>query len=337
MGIITFERFQLDKHLLDLPKKGKILVAPLNWGLGHATRCVPIIEQLIAFGFEVIMASDGSALLFLQKRFPDIKSYELPSYQITYAKHSFFFHWKMAMQLPHLFKTIKGEQQKINEIVINEKIDGIISDNRFGVKHPSIPNVFISHQLKILSGITGLLSSKWHQKIINSFDVIWIPDVEGLPNLSGDLSHDVPLKIPKRYIGLLSSHHKEDLEKKYDLLILLSGPEPLRTQLEKKVRHKYQTSDQNICLVRGIIEPEIQQKRLGNLTLYNFSFGKHLQDLFNSSDLIIARSGYSTLMDLALLEKKAILIPTPGQPEQIYLGKHVSNLKLWEVIKQKNF
>lgn len=336
MNFFPFEPFDLKNHLQDLPKSGKILVAPLNWGLGHATRCVPIIHQLLENGFEPILASDGSVLLFLQKQFPQLISYELPGYQITYAENPLFFNWKMMIQFPHILKTIQKEQQKTAEIVENENIKAIISDNRFGVKSAGIPSIFITHQLKISSGFGGFLATKWHQKIINSFDTVWIPDVEGTPNLSGDLSHHVPLKIPIIYIGILSAYQKEELPILYDLLILLSGPEPMRSQLEQKLLNKYRDSEERICLIRGVVESEVQKTQTGNITIFNFLQGKPLQDILNSSDTIIARSGYSTLMDLAVLQKRAILIPTPHQPEQEYLAKHVSNSGLWEIIDQKS-
>lgn len=330
-------RFNLKNHLQELPPSGKILVAPLNWGLGHASRCIPIINQLIELGFEPIIASDGAALQFLQKQFPSLTTYELPPYQIKYARNPKLFQWNILMNLPYILNNIKNERLKTIEIINKEKIQGIISDNRFGVHHPDIPSIYITHQLNIKAGIWSYFASLWHQKIINTFHVCWIPDMEKTPNLSGDLSHQVPLKIPMKFIGILSPHQKEDLPILYDLLIILSGVEPSRTIFEQKIIEKYKNSSLRICLIRGIVEPTISENKIGNITTINFAFGKTLQHLYNSSEKIIARTGYSTLMDLMIFQKKALLSPTPGQTEQEYLAKHISKLGLWEIVKQQEF
>ena len=172
-------------------KNGRILIAPLNWGIGHATRCIPIIKQLQENGFTPIIASDGAALKLLQKVFPDVISYELPSYQVAYAKNSSFFLLKLLSQLPKFIRIYKQEKQRIDKLVITEKIDVLISDNRFGVFHKQIPSIYLTHQLRIKSGITTFLTSKIHQRIINKHIECWVPDIAEYPNLSGELSHNI--------------------------------------------------------------------------------------------------------------------------------------------------
>ena len=169
--------------------KKRILVAPLNWGLGHATRCIPIINALVQEGFVPIIASDGDALSLLRKEFPNLSSIELPSYNITYAKNGKMFKLKLIKDSPRLLKTIKAEKKAISGILEHNDIAGIISDNRLGVRNKNTPSVFITHQLNVLSGTTTWLSTKMHQKFIKKFDACWVPDADGELNLSGKLGH----------------------------------------------------------------------------------------------------------------------------------------------------
>ena len=181
--------------------KKSILIAPLNWGLGHATRCIPIINALIAQNFEPVIASDGAALELLQKEFPNLECIELPSYNIEYSKKRMFFRLKLLLDSPKMMKAIKAENEAIKSIIEAHNIVGIISDNRFGVYNESVPSVFITHQLQVLSGNTTWLSTKLHQKIIKRFDECWVPDNKNAPNLSGKLGHINGMPFTIKYIG----------------------------------------------------------------------------------------------------------------------------------------
>ena len=215
--------------------KKKILIAPLNWGLGHATRCIPIIKALEENGFEPIIASDGVALALLKKEFPKLISIELPAYNIQYAENGKNFKWKLVAQLPKMVIAIKKEKAKIRKIVENYEIEGIISDNRLGVYSSRVPSVFITHQLNVLSGKTSWLTTKLHLRYVSKFNTCWVPDVAGVENLSGKLGHIEKSNKQIKYIGPLSRIEKKSLPIKYDLLVLLSGPEPQRTLLEKRL------------------------------------------------------------------------------------------------------
>jgi len=320
-----------------MPKKKTILVAPLNWGLGHATRCIPIINGLLENDFNVIIASDGGALQLLRKEFPDIESIELLSYNIEYPKNGNFLKWKLLLKLPQIKKAISSEKKTIKQLVSKEKIQGIISDNRFGVKSSKIPSVYITHQLNVLSGISTFFSSKTHQKIIQKFDECWVPDVEKNSNLSGVLGHLKATDLNLKYIGVLSRMKKFDLPIKYKYFLLLSGPEPQRTVLKELLLEEFKNYKQPVLLVRGVVEKEQRISQLGNITIYNFMKSLELEKAINESDIIIARSGYTTLMDLSILEKKVYFIPTPGQFEQEYLAKRMSDLYLAPFCNQNNF
>lgn len=322
-----------------MPKK-RILVAVMNWGLGHATRSIPIIKALQQSEYEPILASDGAALELLRKEFPELTHLELPGYNIEYAKKGWLLNWKIIAQTSHIRKTIAAEKEMTRKIVEEYQIEGIISDNRFGVYDEKLrTNVFITHQIQVLSGITSFLSSYINRRHLQNFDQIWIPDYASAErNLSGKLSHVKDLPEQCVYIGALSRFEKRALETKYKYLLLLSGPEPQRSLLEEKLLECFSNSSEEILLVRGVISEEKQLSSSNpNLHIRNYLFGKELGDAINSSETIIARSGYTTLMDLAELEKKTFFIPTPGQEEQEYLAKKLEKQGITPYSTQSKF
>ncbi|WP_317168159.1 glycosyltransferase [Leptobacterium flavescens] len=315
----------------------RILVAPLNWGLGHATRCIPIINSLLANNFEPIIASDGQALELLKKEFPELKAIELPSYRIEYSKKGKNFKLKMLWDSPKILQAIKKEKKEVDKLIEKERLNGIISDNRFGVRSKKVPSVFITHQLNVLTGNTTWLSSKMHQSIIKKFDECWVPDTEGKPNLSGKLGHLKNSRLPIRYLGPLSRLSKKDLPELYDLMVILSGPEPQRGMLEEKLLEEVKKFKGNVLFVKGKVEKEQTVSRQEQLTIYNFMDSRELEIAFNESKMVLSRSGYTTVMDLAKLEKKAFFIPTPGQYEQEYLAKRLKKQGLAPYSSQEKF
>lgn len=319
----------------------RILVAPLNWGLGHTTRCIPIINALLSNGHQVFLASDGIALALLEKEFPKLPSFRLPAYKITYAKKGKHFKGKLLWDSPKVLKAMAAERKTTKRLVKALQLDGIISDNRLGVYSKKVPCVFITHQLNVLSGNTTWLSSKLHQKIIQKYTVCWVPDVDGIPNLTGKLGHPKKSKLNIRYLGPISRFVKKEIPKKYDLMVLLSGPEPQRTLLEEKLLAVLQDFQGDILFVKGKIgeRQTIEQKVLakGQLTIINFMQSESLETAINSSELVLCRSGYTTVMDLAKLGKKAFFIPTPGQYEQLYLAKRLDKKGIVPYCKQKEF
>jgi|SRR5690554_685350 len=315
----------------------RILVAPLNWGLGHATRCIPIINALIEHKFTPVIASDGMALELLKKEFPDLEQLELPSYQISYPKNKRTFKLKLLQQSPKLFQTIQAETKRIDAIVSSRNIHGIISDNRWGAYSPRVPSVFITHQLRVLSGRTTWLSSKLHEVFIKNFDECWVPDVEGTPNLSGKLGHKSLKNTVIKYLGPLSRFSKKAAPIKNDLMVLLSGPEPQRSLLEKILLEELKQVSGTVLFVKGVVEDKQTVEKKGNWTIYNFMTSQLLETALNESGLIISRSGYTTIMDLARLEKRAFFIPTPGQFEQEYLAERLSQLGVVPYCQQDEF
>ncbi|SHG17494.1 Predicted glycosyl transferase [Salegentibacter echinorum] len=318
-------------------KRTRILVAVLNWGLGHATRCIPIIKALEKNNFEVFIASNGDALRLLKTEFKHLESITLPAYNIFYSRKPQFLKWKLLAQSPHILKTISKEKKLVEELVQKYKFNGIISDNRWGCRHPDVKSVFITHQHRVLSGNTTYFSSKIQQKYIAKFDECWIPDIPGKRNLSGIMGHSTTTADNVKYIGVLSRFQNKTLEIKYDLAVILSGPEPQRTLLENALLKNLKKCDKKIILVRGKINGDILVAENKQIQVENYLNSMALEKVILQSDIIICRSGYSSLMDLTKLEKKAFLIPTPGQFEQEYLAKRCRELGIAPYCQQKDF
>jgi len=315
----------------------KILVAPLNWGLGHASRCIPLIEALIKHGYQPVMASDGQALELLKKEFPDLKAYELPSYNIRYSKSGKLLNALLIKQSGKILKAIKREQEVTREIVEIEKICWIISDNRFGVRSDKVYSVYITHQLRVLSGLTTFLTSRIHQQMIKKFNACWVPDHQAPFYLSGKLSHPAPKGLQVKYIGPLSRLEQVPSEKEFDLMVILSGPEPQRSLLEEKLKLELKNFKGSILLVQGLLAGKQTKILTDSMLIVNFMLKAELQESICKSRLILARSGYSTIMDLEKLDAKAFFIPTPGQTEQVYLAKYLKEQKIADYAAQSEF
>lgn len=314
-----------------------VLVAPLNWGLGHATRCIPVINALEQNGFTPILASDGVALAMLRKEFPHLLTLELPSYEIEYAKNGANFKWKMLQNTPKMIEAILKEKKMVKKWVKEYELIGIISDNRLGVFSKKVPSIFITHQLNVLTGNTTWISSKMHRFIIKKYTECWVPDREEKPNLTGKLGHLKKSDDKIRYLGPLSRLRQIDIPIKYDLMVILSGPEPQRGMLESQLRDDLQQYDGKVIFISGKVEARQKKEQINHITFYNFMTTDQLEIAFNESEKVLCRSGYTTVMDLAKLGKKAFFIPTPGQYEQEYLAKKLKKDGLVPYAKQENF
>ncbi len=305
-----------------MPENEHILFAPLNWGLGHATRCIPLIREEIKKGNKIIIASDGAALDLLKKEFPGLIFEKLPAYNIRYSKSAFLLPFSLLMQAPHIMKTIKKENKKTGKLIKRYSITKIISDNRYGVYHPDVKSIVITHQLRVLSGIFTPLSTWIQKKLLSKFDEIWVPDYRGKDNLSGRLSHNIKMSQPVKYIGPLSRFQKKQFSVERDLLVLLSGPEPQRSLLEEKLVRILAKTGYKTLLIQGKMEKKQKRTVQGKIEIVNFLLGNELEKALQSSRLIISRSGYTSVMDFHKLDVKALFIPTPGQSEQEYLAKY---------------
>jgi len=300
----------------------RILVAPLNWGLGHATRCIPIISELMRQGHEVWIASDGRALDLLKREFPELRALELPEYDIRYPKKYLLYF--LILQMPKVLRAIIRENRLLDGWIRQYRFDAIISDNRLGCFTRRIPCAVITHQLKVYTrpAIVGLAATFLHRIIIRKYDSCWVPDLEGPKNLSGKFAHGMSLPN-MHYIGPLTRMHPGRAEEKYDVLAILSGPEPQRTTWEELiVRQAARLPSYRWLIVQG--KPELGEASFPfpHIEVRSFLDSEALNRAILESRIVLSRSGYSTIMDLAVLDKKAFLVPTPGQPEQEYLARY---------------
>ncbi len=320
--------------------KNRVLICPLNWGLGHATRDVPIIQKFINLDFEVIIAADGISYDYLKKEFPALTFIVLPGYRVEYSK------WnsqlvRMLMLIPKIFYWTFKEYLLLKSIVSDYNIDIIVSDNRFGLRNRHTYNIFITHQLKVkFPGVLRLFELIYQNisnVFIKKFDECWVPDFEGESNLSGELSHTKNSKISNIYfVNPLSRFLKQEtiINKDIDILFILSGPEPQRSILEKIIEEQSINTNLQMVLVRGS-NTETQVEFEGRVI--NVADTSSLNSLLLRSNLVICRSGYTSVMDLFILEKNAVLVPTPGQTEQEYLAKYLNNKGFFYSMKQKEF
>ena len=323
-------------------QKPRILVVPLDWGLGHATRCIPIINELLANGCDVWLAGEGLQEALLGAEFPGIPFLSLPGYRVQYSRTKKALLWKMLIQLPRILAAIKKENNWLKKMVAEHRFDAVISDSRFGIHHQNIPCVFITHQLNIKSPIgkwAEKFLQRWNYHYINRFSECWVPDHEDENNLAGELSHPaVKPKTPLKYLGPVSRLERHPFpEIKNYLLIILSGPEPQRSILENKIIDEIVHYPATTAIVRGLPSSHLIIPSTGTIKFYNHLPTKEMNEEMEKAEWVIGRCGYSTVMDLVKLQKKSILIPTPGQTEQEYLAKHLFQKQVAFCIDQDKF
>lgn len=317
-------------------KNTRILLAPLDWGLGHATRCIPIIRSLQELGCEVVLATSGAAEQLLMQEFPGIEIKQLKGYNIRYGKGSSLF-VNMLQQLPSIFNSIRYEQQWLQAILQQEQFDLVISDNRPGFYSTTVPSVYITHQLLIRSGKGKWLNhmlQRLHAGYMKKFTAVWVPDTAAATNLAGELSHPAKPLVNPVYLGLLSRMQPVEVKEQIDLLIMLSGPEPQRTILETQLLQSLHSFNGKAVLVRGLPNETASLNVPAHITVHAHLPAQQLQQVICAAQLVVCRSGYTSLMDLIRLQKKAVLIPTPGQPEQEYLAAHLQSLQLFPFLPQ---
>ncbi len=313
-------------------KKKRILIAPLDWGLGHATRCVPIIHELIAKNATVVIASDNRPAELLKKEFPDLEHIRYPGYTLDYPV-SENMAWTMFRQLPKLFRGIHAEHKFLAKIINDYAIDAVISDNRWGAYSKSIPSIYVVHQLRILLSDfiqwgQGIVDFE-NRQLIKNFNEVWIPDFASEQNLSGDLSHSSRLPKNAFFIGPISRLVKLDgMRKELDALVILSGPEPQRSVFEEMITSQLKETSLRSLIVKGTPEKNFKLKLSDTITVVSSLTSSELSQAIASAHIVISRPGYSTIMDLSFLGANAIFIPTPQQTEQEYLANRLKEQRI---------
>lgn len=322
----------------------KILVAPLNWGLGHASRCVPLIHRLLDEGHEVVIGGDGMSFTLLRKHFPKLRYVYLAPLDLHYSR-SGNQTWAMLKAIPQLLLWRNKDRLMLKAILQEEHFDQVISDNRPGLYNKQVECIYITHQLQIRLTKTWqwaeAMASRIHAHMYTRFNKVWIPDYEDINHsLAGELSHPSNLRLSRKktefqYIGPLSRFHSPITHKpspiNYEVVAVLSGLEPQRTLLEQELIERYSGKEERVLIVQGLVNHPNTRIKRGNLTIVPSMADAELVPALLNARHIIARSGYSTIMDLEALGLLSVgnnkplpvhieLIPTPGQPEQEYLA-----------------
>ena len=311
----------------------KVLVAPLDWGLGHASRMVPLIQFFIDRGWTVELASDKLPYDFLHEEFPSLKMHRFPSYNIKYTRHQFLM-VSLICQAPKMFFGGLREKRWLDKYIDENKPDMVISDDCFGMYSKRVRCYYVTHQVRVLmpAYLKALqpFARLVHRWIIGNYNACLIPDFNS-DGISGLLSHKSnEFNFPVKYLGPLSRFQKYPLEELDnvkmeipDVLIVLSGPEPQRTLLKNKLVDLYRSSSLKVFMLEGL--PNLNNSySIGNILVIPHCDSFRLAVLLRRAPVLIMRSGYSSLMDLFYLKRKAIIIPTPGQTEQVYLANHLS-------------
>ena len=325
-----------------IPGKPRILVAPLDWGLGHATRCIPVIRELLKQGAEPWLAGENAQEALLRNEFPELPLLQLEGYRVKYARSRAGLLRKMIMQAPRILKCIRRENAWLNEAVRKFDFDAVISDNRYGLYHEKIPSVFMTHQLLIKSPGGNWVMNAIRQRnyrYINRFTECWVPDEAGNNSLAGVLSHpEKKPAVPVHYIGWLSRFEKTDIEPgSGHLLVILSGPEPQRSIFEDIIIKEISHYNGTATIVRGLPASLNVIPSTSMLRFYNHLSSAELNKEISEAEFVIARSGYSTIMDMVKMRKKTILLPTPGQTEQEWLSKWLMEKQIACCLRQYQF
>ncbi len=308
------------------------LVCPLNWGLGHASRMIPVVSDLLKQGHHVILGGDGDALQLLSNEFPELPTVNVPDIRVRFGHKKML--WNIMGLVPKILYATIREHFFLRRMLKTTAIDIVISDNRYGLWNKKIKSILVTHQLMLkLPKLLKALEYPVHlfiKSLATKFNECWVPDYANKQNsLSGDLSHKYKAPRNTIYIGPLSRFAQvkaAPVDTFYAVVAVLSGPEPLRSQLERELREVLLTTQIPALIVQGKPDQEIKYTTKDNVSTVSHLSSKELSFILNKATIIICRSGYSSIMDLEYFKAKAILIPTPGQTEQEYLTQHLSHL-----------
>ena len=325
-------------------KQPIVFVSPLNWGLGHASRLIAIVKQLRKHNYTIIFLGEKSSLHLLKEEFPEFQWHELPGKTIRYSAGSSQV-FKMLFSIFGLIRQVITEHKKLAQLVKLYSPEAIISDNRPGLFNKKIRSIYMTHQvmIKLPKGLKMFepVLFRVHNALIKNFDECWIPDFSNYPGLAGDLSHKYSPAVPCRFLGNISRFGDQDKNiasyyGNFDILGIISGPEPQRSNLENMLITYLANSRYKTAIVRGLPGAPAKSS-FPSITMFSHLKSRELEKLLTFTPIIISRCGYTTIMDLLRLNKKAILIPTPGQTEQIYLGELHKNAGQFIVANQDTF
>ncbi len=299
-----------------------ILISPLDWGLGHTTRCIPLAKTLQDRGHKIFFAVNETQKTLLKDELSNVEYIHHEGYNVKYPNNGWMA-IKMLLESPKILNRIKSENQELEAILNHHPIDFVISDNRFGFHTNKVPCAYITHQINIQApSIIEPTIYKRHLKYINQFNHCWIPDFKKHPGLGGNLSHK---NTPENahFIGPLTRFRetKNETPHTYEYLAIISGPEPQRSNFEKILIKELSLSNAKCAIIAGTPNRKHDLNKHENIDYYHHLNTTDFASLAQHSRNIICRPGYSSIMDLNTLKKPVFFIPTPGQTEQEYLAK----------------
>ena len=322
-----------------------ILICPLEWGLGHAARMIPLAVRLRDKNYNVIIGAGKEHQALFQNEIPGIMCIDFPGFKPEYSKYLPQY-LSLLFKIPLLIYHIISEHKRLKTIIRDHKIDIVLSDNRFGLWNRSIKTVYFTHQLRIpfptAFRIFEFIGIGIHKSIIKKYSYCFIPDLPGEMNLSGRLSHGVKLPANALFIGILSrftgvvSLPSDSPVSSPHNTIILSGPEPQRSLLRNKLTMIFKSRYPKTIILEGRPDKSPGGSESDNVVFYNHLSAAAMKELITSSETIISRSGYTTIMELISLNCSALLIPAPGQTEQEYLARYLYEKGWFSKVSQKD-
>lgn len=318
----------------------KIFFSLCSWGLGHATRSLPILRRLVKDSHEVIIYTSGRSLALLQSELQDdVRFIASVPYPSPYSD-KIGFAFRFLKTAPKIMKIIKEENIDVARIVRENKVDLIISDSRFGSYSRTVPSYLIFHQLRFIAPLrlapAEMVTEFYNHNLQNKFEKIIVPDYAE-NSLTGDLSHNLRYFKPEKieYIGILSDFESLDVKHDIDYLFSISGPEPTRTMLEERLFSQFHLLNGSSIAVALGKPGKFTKEVVGNTVIYSYLEKARRDELMNRAKIVVSRSGYTTIMDVAEINKNAFFIPTPGQTEQVYLANYLEKMKFFHSVNQR--
>ncbi|WP_297945720.1 glycosyltransferase [uncultured Fibrobacter sp.] len=310
----------------------KVLVAPLDWGLGHATRCAPVVREFLEKGCDVELAVTRGNAAILREMFPDVRQRLAPSYNIVYPKHGYNMAFWLLKNSAHLRAVMRAEHHYAEEMVERHGYDILVSDNRFAFRSRKAKSVYMTHQCRIafpkMLRMFEAFGAAWHASVMSRFDEVWVPDVPEFPGYAGSLSHVERCPRPLKFVGPLSRFAMlpltQSTEKDLNIVAVVSGVEPARSRFASRLSSVLPQIPGKHVVILGKPASSLKTWTAGNVTFYNHLPTQEFADVISRAGWVISRGGYSTVMDMAVLGAKCIFVPTPGQYEQVVLAADLS-------------
>lgn len=310
----------------------KALVAPLDWGLGHATRCAPVVREFLEKGCDVELAVTRGNAAILREMFPDVRQRLAPSYNIVYPKHGYNMAFWLLKNSAHLRAVMRAEHHYAEEMVERHGYDILVSDNRFAFRSRKAKSVYMTHQCRIafpkMFRMFEAFGAAWHASVMSRFDEVWVPDVPEFPGYAGSLSHVERCPRPLKFVGPLSRFAMlpltQSTEKDLGIVAVVSGVEPARSRFASRLSSVLPQIPGKHVVILGKPASSLKTWTAGNVTFYNHLPTQEFANVISRAGWVISRGGYSTVMDMAVLGAKCIFVPTPGQYEQVVLAADLS-------------